>query len=60
MPETLCQRSDHIEGQAEHTFVYHYSDVVWHVVFSNINKEIAGFRYGGIESFLINSCIVVK
>lgn len=60
MPETYRQRRGHKEEWAQYTFVYHYSDVVWNIVFSNINKEITGFGYSGIESFLINSCIVVK
>lgn len=29
-------------GQETHTFVYHYSNMVWNVVFSNINNKITG------------------
>lgn len=42
------------------TFIYHYSNMVWNVVFSNINNEITGVGYRGIESSVVISCVVVK
>lgn len=51
---------NHKHRQRQLTHIYHYSNMVWNIVFAYIDKEIASLGEGRVTSSLVISCIVIK